>query len=189
MNRFLLLSAASLVALAACNQERTPEPIDEAQDMTAGAVGQVSAATLGSNMQSAYIPSAAIGDMYEIQSADIALERSENARVRELAQMIKADHTAASESMKAMVPQAAPDAAPPTELDERRQGMIDNLRSASAADFNMAYIDQQIAAHQEALTLHRGFSDQDSPLAAHARSVVPRIEAHLRMAEAIKSEL
>ncbi|WP_367142849.1 DUF4142 domain-containing protein [Brevundimonas sp.] len=67
--------------------------------------------------------------------------------------------------------------------------MIDNLRSASAADFNMAYIDQQIAAHQEALTLHRGFSDQDSPLAAHARSVVPRIEAHLRMAEAIKSEL
>jgi putative membrane protein len=89
--------------------------------------------------------------------------------------------------MKAMLPQAAPDMTPPTALDQRRQGLIDNLRSASAANFDQTYIDQQIAAHNEALTLHRGFSDQDSPLAAHARNVVPKIEAHLRMAEQLKS--
>jgi putative membrane protein len=188
MNRFLMLSAASL-ALAACNQEQSPEAVDKAQDMAAAPVGQTSAATMGSNMQSAYIPSAAIADMYEIQAADIALERTGNAQVRELAQMIKTDHTAASNAMKAMLPQAAPDAAPPTELDERRQGLIDNLRSASAANFDTTYIDQQIAAHNEALTLHRGFSDQDSPLAAHARSVVPKIEGHLRMAEQIKGAM
>ena len=189
MIRPLLAGAACLALLAACNSEQSPEAVDKAQDMAAGPVGQTSAATMGSNMVSAYVPGAAIGDMYEIQAADIALERSQNAQVKELATMIKTDHTAASNAMQAMLPQAAPDMTPPTELDERRQGLIDNLRSASAENFDATWIDQQIAAHNEALTLHRGFSNEDSPLAAHARSVVPKIEAHLRQAEQIKAAM
>ena len=187
MIRPLLAGAACVALLAACNQEKSPEAVDKAQDMAAGPVGQTSAATMGSNMVSAYVPNAAMGDMYEIQAADIALERSQNAQVKELANMIKTDHTAASNAMKAMLPQAAPEMTPPTALDQRRQGLIDNLRSASAENFDRTWVDQQIAAHNEALTLHRGFSDQDSPLAAHARSVVPKIEAHLRQAEQIKA--
>ncbi|HYC75295.1 DUF4142 domain-containing protein [Brevundimonas sp.] len=189
MIRPILAGVACVTLLAACNQERSPEAVDKAQDMAAGPVGQTSAATMGSNMVSAYVPNAAMGDMYEIQAADIALERSQNAQVKELANMIKADHTAASNAMKAMLPQAAPDMTPPTALDQRRQGLIDNLRSASAENFDRTWVDQQIAAHNEALTLHRGFSDQDSPLAAHARSVVPKIEAHLRQAEAIRAAM
>ncbi len=187
MIRPLLAGVACVALLAACNQEQSPEAVDKVQDMAAGPVGQTSAATMGANMVSAYVPNAAMGDMYEIQAADIALERSQNAQVKELATMIKTDHTAASNAMKAMLPQAAPDLTPPTELDERRQGMIDNLRSASAENFDRTWVDQQIAAHNEALTLHRGFSNEDSPLAAHARSVVPKIEAHLRQAEQIKA--
>jgi len=187
MIRPLLAGVACVALLAACNQEQSPEAVDKAQDMAAGPVGQTSAATMGSNMVSAYVPNAAMGDMYEIQAADIALERSQNAQVKELANMIKADHTAASNAMKGMLPQAAPDITPPTGLDERRQGLIDNLRSASAENFDRTWVDQQIAAHNEALTLHRGFSNEDSPLAAHARSVVPKIEAHLRQAEQIKA--
>ena len=187
MIRPLLAGAACVALLTACTQAQSPEAVDKAQDMAAGPVGQTSAATMGSNMVSAYVPNAAMGDMYEIQAADIALERSQNAQVKELANMIKTDHTAASNAMKAMLPQAAPEVTPPTALDQRRQGLIDNLRSASAENFDRTWVDQQIAAHNEALTLHRGFSDQDSPLAAHARSVVPKIEAHLRQAEQIKA--
>ena len=189
MIRSLLAGAACVALLSACGQEQSPEAVDKAQDMASVPVGQASAVTMGANMVSAYVPNAAMGDMYEIQAADIALQRSQNAQVKELATMIKTDHTAASNAMKAMLPQAAPELTPPTALDQRRQGLIDNLRSASATSFDMAWIDQQIAAHNEALTLHRGFSDQESPLAAHARSVVPKIEAHLRQAEAIKAAM
>ncbi len=187
MIRPLLAGVACVALLAACNQEQSPEAVDKAQDMAAGPVGQTSAATMGANMVSAYVPNAAMGDMYEIQAADIALQRSQNAQVKELATMIKTDHTAASNAMKGMLPQAAPNVTPPADLDERRQGLIDNLRSASAENFDRTYIDQQIAAHNEALTLHRGFSNEDSPLAAHARSVAPKIEAHLRQAEQLKA--
>ncbi|NJC40159.1 putative membrane protein [Brevundimonas alba] len=189
MIRPLLAGVACVALLSACNKEQSPEAVDKAQDMAAAPVGQASAATMGANMVSAYVPNAAMADMYEIQAADIALQRSKNAQVKELATMIKTDHTAASNAMKAMLPQAAPEITPPTGLDERRQGLIDNLRSASAETFDRAYIDQQIAAHNEALTLHRGFSDNESPLAAHARSVVPKIEAHLRQAEQIKGAM
>lgn len=190
MIRPLLAGAACVALLAACNQE-SQEPVNAAQDMAAAPVGQMSAATLGANTVGGYVSNAAEGDMYEIMAADIALERSQNPQVRELAQTIKTDHTQASESMKQIVPQAAADVQLPTELDERRQGMLDNLRAASADDFNQVYLDQQIAAHNEAVTLHRGFSDNtDAPqLAEHARTVLPKIEMHLRRAEEIRNAM
>lgn len=193
MNRYAIAvsAVAGVLLMTACNQQEASNAVDKAQDAVSAPVGQTSAATMGANMVSAYVPNAAMGDMYEIQAADIALERSKNAQVRELAQMIKADHTAASEKFKAAAPQAAPDVQLPTALDERRKGLIDNLRSAAAADFDKTYIDQQVAAHQEAVTLHRGFSDNtDAPtLAEHARTVLPKIEAHLQRAQALQESL
>src|SRR5690606_25434306 len=105
--RLTLIAAVSGLALAGCSQEQSPPAVDAAQDAVSAPVGQVSAQTMGANMVSAYVPGAAMGDMYEIQAADIALERSTNARVKELAQMIKTDHTAASNALKAIVPTAA----------------------------------------------------------------------------------
>lgn len=189
--RLTLIAAVSGLALAGCSQEQSPPAVDAAQDAVSAPVGQVSAQTMGANMVSAYVPGAAMGDMYEIQAADIALERSQNAQVKELAQMIKTDHSAASANLKTVAAQAAPDVAIPTTLDERRQGMLDNLRSASASDFDKTYVDQQVAAHQEAVTLHRGFADNgDTPsLAEHARTVLPKIESHLAKAQQLQSAL
>ena len=60
---------------------------------------------------------------------------------------------------------------------------------ASADMFDGVYLDQQIAAHNEAVALHRGFQDNtDAPtLAAHAREVLPKIEAHLARAQELDS--
>lgn len=191
MIRSLLAGVACAALLTACNQQGGSEAVDKAQDAAAGPVGQMSASTMGSNLVSAYVPNAAMSDMYEIQAADIALERSQNAQVKELAQMIKTDHTAASNEFKGIVPTAAPDIALPTSLDQRRQGMIDNLRSASAADFDTVYLDQQIAAHEEGVTLNNGFKDNtDAPaLAAFAAKVLPKIQAHLDRAKEIKAAM
>jgi putative membrane protein len=189
MKHLALASAASLALLAACNQNADSpgqtEPANAVQDAAAAPVGQMSAATLGANTVGGYVPAAAMADMYEIQAAAIAEERSTNAEVKELAGMITRDHTDSSNKLKAMAPTAAPDTTLPTELDQRRMGMLDNLRAAPAADFDRVYLQQQVAAHQEALTLHRGFSDkQDAPqLAGLAREVVPKIEMHLQHAQ------
>lgn len=193
MTRTLFAGVAALALLSACNQNsESPgqtEPANAVQDATSAAVGQTSAATLGANTVDSYVPSAAMGDMFEIESSKIAAEKSANADVKALAEMIITDHTASSTKLKERAPAEAPNVAIPTALDQRRMGMLDNLRAATAADFDRVYLDQQIAAHNEALTLHRGFSDHtETPqLAALAREVTPKIEMHLQRAQELRN--
>lgn len=175
------------LTLVACNPggEQDNDAVNAAQDAAAGPVGATSAATLGANTVDGYVSNAAEGDMYEIQAAEIALERTQNADIRALAQMIRDDHTAASQAM-APLAQAAGQTIP-TELDERRQGLLDNLRGADMNEFDRVWLEQQVAAHNEAITLHEGFSDnEDHPeLAAHAGSVVEPVRRHLERVEAL----
>jgi putative membrane protein len=80
---------------------------------------------------------------------------------------------------------------PADKLDERRQGFIDNLKTASAADFDKTYIDQQVAAHGEALTLMQGYADNgsDAGLKAGAAKAVPKVQMHLDKAKSIQTAL
>ena len=197
MKRTLALTAAALAALslAACNQNQGEDEVAEAsaesgvgsnpasntvQDATGAAVGAASAATLG-RTTGGYVSNAAEGDMYEIEAANIALQRSENAEIKKLAQMIKDDHTKAAAEMKTAVGSAGGDVQMPTKLDERLQGFLDNLKQAPADQFDKVWLTQQEAAHEEALTLHRTYADvgDNAALKAHAAKSAPIIEKHL----------
>lgn len=186
MRKLMVLTGlvASGALLVACSNDNGRSVVDKAEDKVAEGVGQVSASAWGSNNAQTYVTSAAAGDLYEIRSADLALQHSSHDGVKELARMIKADHTAATEQLKTAVGEQGVSVAAATDLDERRKGMLDNLASAAKSDFDRVYLQQQVAAHEEALILHRGFADNaDAPeLSAHARAVVPKIEAHLKMA-------
>lgn len=186
MRKLLILTGlvASSALLVACSNDDGRNAVDQTQDKVAEGVGQVSASAWGSNNPETYAMSASMGDMYEIRSADLALQHSSNDKVKELARMIKADHTAASEQLKTAVGSAGVRVATANELDERRKGMLDNLAGADKSGFDKAYLEQQVAAHEEALTLHRGFTENtDAPeLREHARTVIPKIEAHLKTA-------
>ncbi|MCU1625031.1 MAG: hypothetical protein JWL79_3876, partial [Frankiales bacterium] len=72
----------------------------------------------------------------------------------------------------------------------RRKGMLDNLKAAGDADFDLAYLHQQLAAHTEALTLHKEYSTAgDNPaLKAVAAATVPVVEMHLGQIKDIGGE-
>jgi putative membrane protein len=195
---YLAAAAAAALSLAACNQNQKnaaadanpgqSEPVNAAQDAVGAVVGQTSAATLGANTLGGYVSNAAMGDMYEIQAGNIAAQKASSADVKALAKMIVTDHTAASNEMKPLA--SAAGQTPPTELDQRRKGMIDNLNAASAADFDKVYLTQQVAAHEEAVTLHSGYADNGdtASLKAHAAKVLPKIQAHLERARALANK-
>jgi putative membrane protein len=186
-------AATALLALGACNKQEAAdanpgqsEPVNAAQDATSAAVGQTSAATLGANTLGGYVSNAAMGDMYEIEAGKMAQERAKAADVKSFGQMLVTDHTAASNEMKPLATAAGQ--TPPTELDERRKGLLDNLRAASAGDFDKTFLSQQVAAHEEALTLHRGYADNgDTPaLKTFAAKIVPKLEQHLARARELE---
>jgi len=185
MTRLLLASVASVAFLGGCS--RSNEPADDAaatvnaaQDATSGVVGQTSAATLGANTAGGFVTALATSDMYELQSAKIAMAKSSTAGVDELAGMIKTDHTASTAKLKTIAPTEAADTPLPAALDERRQGLIDNLNAAAPPDFDRVYLTQQVAAHNEALTLLNGFKDHsETPgLAALAAEIIPKVTMH-----------
>ena len=206
MKRTLAMSAAFSAALllAACGEKNEvveDGPVENAssasgvgsnpasnavQDATSGVVGAASAATLG-RTTGGFVTNAAIGDMYEIESSKIAQEKGQNADVKAYAKMMIADHTKMSADLKTAVGSTA-DAPIPTAMDERRQGMIDNLRQAPADQFDKVYLAQQVAAHGENVTLHETYAENgdNAAIKAHAAKGLPMIQKHLERARQLE---
>lgn len=198
MNRILLGAAAiaAVMALGACNPKDntgaegsvsdTPGqagPVNAAQDAMSGPVGAVSAATVGANTTDGFVTAAAVGDMYEVEAGKLAQQMGKSDGVKKFGAMMVKDHTATSAKLKATLSTAGVDAAPPATLDERRQGMIDNLKSAGDS-FDSVYATQQKAAHDEMLTLMKTYAEHgdNAALKALAAETAPKVQMHLDMA-------
>jgi putative membrane protein len=197
MNRNLILSSVALLALAACGSA------ENAADSTAAATGEAAAdagaaventtaaaadAVTGAGDTSTptgFAMNAALSDMFEIESSRVALEKSKSPEVKQFAQMMIDGHTKTTEELKSIVSAAGLQMTPPTALDERRQGMITELRNAAANEFDTTYLDQQTKAHNEALELHRSYAENgDNPqLKAFAAKTAPIVQQHIDMAK------
>lgn len=204
MKHVLMLSAAALAAfsLAACSKsadnaqtaasntaDSAGAAVNKAEDATGAAVGATSANTTGSVSTDAFVSNLTQSGQYEIKAAQIAQKRSRNADVKAFAAMMVKDHTAMDKEMAPLI-QAA-NQKPADELDNRRSGFIDHLNSASAADFDKTYIDQQVAGHEEALDLLKGYADHgsDAGLKGGAGKAIPKVQAHLDKAKEIQAKL
>ncbi len=212
MKHAFFLTAASVAALslAACHKPATTTAsdaassasnaagntadaagaaINKAQDATGAAVGATSAATLGSHDTGAFASNASQSDMYEIEAAKIAQQRSKNPEIKAFAKMMVTDHTKSSATLKPLI--VAAGQMPADKLDQRRQGFIDNLKSAGDADFDKTYVDQQVAGHEEALTLMQGYAKDgsDAGLKGAAAKIAPIVQMHLDKAKAIQASL
>lgn len=166
---------------AGTDKTPVPEPgSTETPDETMAGTGQVVD-------DSTYVLMTGMSDMYEIQAAAIAAEKAQSAEVKELAMMISADHTAASQELQTLV--AGAGGTLPATLDEDHQKMVDDLASANGAAFDMLYVEQQIAGHTKALAMQQSYAQngENAELKAHAAKVAPKIEMHLQMAEKLKA--
>jgi putative membrane protein len=211
MSRALLLcaAAAAAVSLAACNKNQATntasnagatasntasaanpgqsEPVNKAQDVAGAAVGKMSAATLGSHDTGAFVTNAVQGNTYEIEAAKIAEKRSKTPAVQTFAKRMVKDHTALGNEMAPLIQKAGQ--TPPTDLSERLKGMLDNLRTAPAESFDKTYVDQQVASHEEALTLMQGYAKDgsDAGLKGAAAKAVPTVQEHLDMIKKLQA--
>lgn len=153
--------------------------IDRAQDAIGAAVGQASAAG-AANDAAAFVNAASTGDLFIIEAAQLGLDRGTSEDVRALASTLIDDHQRGFEHLRTKARSAGVSDAIATSLDERRRGMIDNLRDAGS-DFDAVFLRQQAAAHQEAYTLHQGFAERgDEPgLRGLADATAPKLAQHI----------
>jgi len=191
----LLLAGASYATPADQPGHVSPAPgtsseaASAAKDGTAGMVGKVSAEM--THTTKGFVAAAATSDMYEVEAGRIAAGRASSAAVKDFADhMIKA-HTETTDKLKTILASDKIDATPPAHLDNRHQGMIDDLRGAKAADFDHRYLSQQQAAHEEAEILMRGYAkDGDNPAVKQfATETLSAVQDHLAMVKKIEAEM
>ena len=127
----------------------------------------------------AYVANAAAIDLYEIQSSELALQRSSSRTIREFASMMIAAHKGTSAQLSFAGRRL--NLLPSATLDARRQAMLDQLQSS--ADFDRAYREQQRTVHAEALALHRSYAARGTShtLRPVASAMVPVVERHIRL--------
>jgi putative membrane protein len=128
---------------------------------------------------------AAISGLYEIEAARIAEQRSPNPDIdRFAAQMIR-DHGRNNLELKATAARIG--LRLPTRLDAQHLGLIAQLRSANAGQFNATYAQQQVQGHQDAIAIFTSYarSGGSAQLERFARKSLPVLEHHLEMAQAL----
>jgi putative membrane protein len=156
--------------------------IDKVMDTAGGTLGAAKAAATTSS--GPFVENAAIGDLYEIESARIALQRSRSAEVRAAAEQMILDHTANTHHLLAALEMNETNGTkgpPPQTLDTRRQAMIDHLREAPEDSFDKTYAEQQVMAHEETVALMRSYAGggDNQQLRSLALSALPVVERHL----------
>lgn len=173
--RIVLLSSA--IALAAC---ATDDGVTTAADRPAMAPADAMSSEMPTDARS-YVRMAGASDLYEIESSRLALERSQDASVRQFAQMMIDQHTQTTQTIMQAARAARMTPAPP-QLMPMQQEMIAELRTLSGADFDRAYTSQQRRAHEMALSLHSRYAEggDTAELRNAAKTAVPIIRTHIQ---------
>ena len=135
-----------------------------------------------------FVTKAASGGMAEVQSAQLADQHSTSPQIKQFAQRMITDHTAANNELSQIAKQqnlTLP--AQPTAKDAAEE---QKLRSLTGAGFDEAYVEGQLSDHQETVQLFRteASSGQDPALKAFAQKTLPILEQHLQMAQALNKK-
>lgn len=191
MKAHIILASAATLALAACGGGETTTAneaaadnavLDTADNMVDDTmVGNmaVPAATAANGQE--YATMAAAGDLYEIQSSQLALEKGQSAELKQLAQMIITDHEKSTADLKNAAGQAQPAITVTPALNAEQEANMAALRAASGAEFDRLYIAQQIPAHEKTLALVQDYAGKGevASLKAHAATVTAPVQKHL----------
>jgi putative membrane protein len=131
-----------------------------------------------------FVKEAAISDMFEIQSSQIAQQRG-NASEKTFAENMIKDHTKTSNDLKTMISGGDVKAELPNALDSSKQSEIDKLKSLKGSDFSSRYDDDQVSGHKDAVSLFERYSKNgDNPkLKDWAGKTLPTLRHHLEMAQ------
>jgi putative membrane protein len=127
-----------------------------------------------------FVAQAAFGNMFEIESGKLALDRSKAAPVKAFAQSMVDDHSAAAVKFKEAVLEAKL-AMPPDKVDAKRQAIVEELAGKQGEDFDKTYVEAQYKSHVETVELFKGYAQagEDTRMRAFAAELLPALQAHL----------
>ena len=134
-----------------------------------------------------FVKEAASSDMFEIQSSQLAAERSKDQATKTFAAHMIADHEKTTADIKGMITSGALKADVPMAMIPTHQKLFDALKDLQGDDFTKRYHDEQVTAHKDAVSLYQRYAKggDNQGLKDWAAKTQPALEEHLKMAQAL----
>jgi putative membrane protein len=132
-----------------------------------------------------FVKEAAVSDMFEIQSSQLAEQKVSDTLTKAFAEHMIKDHSKTTSELKSMVQDGQVKAEIPDQLDASHQNQLDKLKSLDGTNFTKQYHADQYKGHKDAVSLFKRYADGgDNPvLKAWAEKTLPTLEDHLREAQ------
>ena len=138
---------------------------------------------------SMFMTHAAADGMAEIQMGKMALEKSSDAKVKQLAQRIVDDHTDANAKLWALA-ETKQISLPAASTDESQQA-AGAMMALDATEFDQAWAAGMVKDHQKAVALFTREikQTQDPEVHAFAEETLPTLKTHLELAQQLQDQL
>lgn len=196
MKTLLLFAATSALCLAACSKHDANNTSATDNSMMANDMAATNTDMSANDMATAPAPTsaqafanaAAASDKFEIESSKLAESAAQSSSVKSFAKQMISAHTETTAKLKKTLAGMQPAMTPDDTLSADQQAMLDGLKGKKGADFDSAYKDAQVNAHQKTLdALNAYASGGDNPkLQDLAKATIPTVTAHLNMAKGLK---
>lgn len=157
----------------------------------AGCVIGLSAVSASAALSSAdrdFAMKAASGGAAEVQAARLAEQRASSPQIKQFAQRMITDHTAANTELQQIAKQANIDV--PSQPTGKDAAEGQKLRGVNGTAFDQAYAQDELRDHQETVELFQkeASSGEDPALKAFAQKTLPILQQHLQMAQALNTK-
>lgn len=128
---------------------------------------------------------AAQSDQTEIQTSQLALQRSRNPEVRQYAERMITEHTASSKRLMPIAMQKK--VTLPKDVGPANKPLLNQLARLSGTQFDKAYIAGQAQAHAKTQAEFQRYlrEGRDPQLRAFATQVLPIVQGHLKTAQSL----
>ncbi len=132
---------------------------------------------------------AAQGGIFEVKSSQMALQKSQNPQVLNVAKRMVKEHSAANAELKTVAQDNK--MALPTDTDPMHKAVISKLSGLSGTAFDKAYMGSQEKAHTDTVGLFEKeiSMGKNAGLTAFASKNLPEIEDHTKMIYQVGSNL
>ena len=133
-----------------------------------------------------FVRDAAIGGLIEVELGKLATDKGSSDAVKQFGQHVVEVQTKTNEKLKDVATKAGYSV--PESLDTKQHGRVDKLAKLSGAEFDKAYIKDQVKENENNV---RAFQDEsqggtNSVVKAFATDTLPTLQAQLTMAKDLR---
>ena len=114
----------------------------------------------------------------ELKVAQLGVDQANDAKIKELAQMLVKDHTAAGSDLKAIADSLG--IKPGEQPDEKAEKEYKKLQATSGKEFDTAFLEHMSMCHNKGISWYEGGKKvaKSEPLIAYIDKVLPVLKTH-----------